>query len=245
MSMKPILALWAIPRSTSTAFEWMMRQRGDHKCFHEPFGEAWYMGEDRLCPRQTNDPVKPGLSFKSVWQTLKADAAVRRVFMKDFPHYIMHMANKDFLSRFNHSFLIRTPVKMLPSMYKNWPDFMIEETGYAEQHELFDRLCQRDGVPPPVVDSDDLLDDPAGTIKAWCQAVSIPFMPDALEWEPGKRNEMSWYDGGSWHANLEASTGLKRQKRDYVSIDHNDHLKRAYEACQPHYEAIHRHRLGG
>ena len=24
-----ILALWAVPRSTSTAFEWMMRQRGD------------------------------------------------------------------------------------------------------------------------------------------------------------------------------------------------------------------------
>lgn len=243
--MQPILVLWAVPRSTSTAFEWMMRQRGDHSCHHEPFGEAWYMGEDRMCPRQTKDPIKPGLSFQSVWQTLQEDAAAQRVFMKDFPHYIMQMADADFLSRFNHSFLIRTPAKMLPSMYKNWPDFMIEETGYAEQRELFDRLCQRDGAPPPVVDSDDLLDDPAGTIEAWCTAVGIPFMPDALEWEPGERKEMSWYDGGSWHANLEASTGLTRQKRDYVAIDHNDHLKRAYELCQPHYEAMHQHRLGG
>ena len=40
--MHPIIAMWAVPRSTSTAFEWMMRQRGDLDCLHEPFGEAWY-----------------------------------------------------------------------------------------------------------------------------------------------------------------------------------------------------------
>lgn len=198
-----------------------------------------------MCPRQTKDPVKPGLSFRTVWQTLQEDAAAGRVFMKDFPHYIMHMVDADFLARFTHSFLIRTPEKMLPSMYKNWPDFMIEETGYAEQRELFDKICQRDGAPPPVVDSDDLLDDPAGTVDAWCTAVGIAFMPEALRWEPGERKQMSWYDGGSWHANLENSTGLTRQKRDYVAIDHNDHLKRAYELCQPHYEAMRQHRLGG
>lgn len=40
--MNPIYILWATPRSTSTAFEWMMRMRGDMACFHEPFGEACY-----------------------------------------------------------------------------------------------------------------------------------------------------------------------------------------------------------
>ncbi len=39
--MHDIIVLWATPRSTSTAFEWMMRMRGDLACFHEPFGEAW------------------------------------------------------------------------------------------------------------------------------------------------------------------------------------------------------------
>ena len=43
--MNKIVALWAVPRSTSTAFEWMMRQRGDLDCLHEPFGEAWYQGK--------------------------------------------------------------------------------------------------------------------------------------------------------------------------------------------------------
>ena len=47
------ILLWAVPRATSTAFEWMMRQRGDLNCLHERFGEAWYQGEDPLWPRFT------------------------------------------------------------------------------------------------------------------------------------------------------------------------------------------------
>ena len=59
--MHKILVLWATPRSTSTAFEWMMRQRGDMQCFHEPFGEWWYEGDGALWPRLTPDsPRKPG-----------------------------------------------------------------------------------------------------------------------------------------------------------------------------------------
>ena len=87
--MHKILTLWATPRSSSTAFEWMMRQRGDFSCWHEPFGEAWYQGEDPRWPRATPDSKRtPGLTFNSVWRDLRADAAKRPVFIKDFPHYV-------------------------------------------------------------------------------------------------------------------------------------------------------------
>ena len=90
--MHPITVLWAIPRSTSTAFEWMMRQRGDMTCFHEPFGEAWYQGENPLWPRATEDSVRtPGLTLEGVFETLKDAAAKGPVFSKDFPHYVEHM----------------------------------------------------------------------------------------------------------------------------------------------------------
>jgi adenylylsulfate kinase len=49
--MHPIHVLWATPRTTSTAFEWMMRMRGDMACFHEPFGLAWYQGSDARARR--------------------------------------------------------------------------------------------------------------------------------------------------------------------------------------------------
>ena len=241
--MNKILALWAIPRSTSTAFEWMMRQRGDFLCHHEPFGEAWYFGEDRRCPRETKADIKPGLNYASVWRTLLDDAGREPVFMKDFPHYILHMADSDFLGKFTHSFLIRDPARMLPSMYDKWPDFTVDECGYEEQHALFDRLCQRDGTPPPVIDSGDLLNDPHATVRAYCDAVGIPYIEDALSWDTGERKEVSWYDKGSWHENLKSSTGLAPQKTNYVAIDHNDHLKNAHDACRPHYDALHKHRL--
>ena len=165
--MHKILALWATPRSTSTAFEWMMRMRGDMTCFHEPFGEAWYQGEDARWPRIGPDSVRtPGLTFTSVWQTLLSAAREGPVFSKDFPHYIEHLWNDEFLDHFNHSFLIRDPAKVTTSMYRHWPDFLLKEVAFVEQRELFDRLCDRLGAPPPVIDSDDLLEDPHGIVAA-------------------------------------------------------------------------------
>jgi hypothetical protein len=115
--MHKILALWATPRSTSTAFEWMMRMRGDMTCFHEPFGEAWYQGEDARWPRiKPENPRIEGLTTDSVWQTLQQAAAEGPVFSKDFPHYIEHMWSDDFLGHFNHSFLIRDPAKVATSI---------------------------------------------------------------------------------------------------------------------------------
>ncbi|MDA0702825.1 MAG: sulfotransferase family protein [Proteobacteria bacterium] len=241
--MTRILALWAVPRSTSTAFEWMMRQRGDFLCRHEPFGEAWYFGEDRRVPRPNATPPRPGLSFAAVWRNLREEAGKGPVFVKDFPHYIMHMADDSFLDRFIHSFLIRDPARMLPSMYDKWPDFLIEETGYAEQRILFDRLCERDGQAPPLIDADDLQNRPEATVRAYCAAVGIPFLAEALRWESGERNAVSWYDGGSWHDNLRTSTGLAPQRTNYLSVDANDHLQQAYAECLPYYEAMRQHRL--
>lgn len=241
--MTKVLALWAVPRSASTAFEWTMRQRGDFRCHHEPFGEAWYHGEDRRAPRPSAVPPKAGLGFASVRRRLRADAREGQVFIKDFPHYIMHMADEAFLEDFRHSFLIRDPARMLPSMYDKWPDFRIEETGYAEQRALFDRLSARDGRPPPVIDADDLQCRPEAAVRAYCEAVGIPFLAEALRWTPGERSAVSWYDGGSWHENLRASSGLAPQKTCYLSVDANEHLQQAYAACLPHYEAMRVHRL--
>ena len=150
-----------------------------------------------------------------------------------------------FLDAFNPSFLIRDPAKTLTSMYAQWPDFTLSETGFAEQRALFDLLTQRSGTPPPVIDADDLLDDPHRVTAAWCEAVGIDFKPAALEWGTSSASDHTWYESGTWHANLAQSTTLSRQKRDYVSIDHNQLLLDAHEACLPHYRAMHSHRLTG
>ena len=253
--MIPILALWAVPRSTSTAFERMMRQRGDHHCVHEPFGEVWYSIGNDTRPPESHIQHRPGLTYEAVWDELVSAARREPVFVKDFPHYVTHMhdwsvpgagpggADLPFLDAFNHSFLIRDPAKSLPSLYGQWTDFAMSETGFAEQRALFDLLTERAGRPPPVIDADDLLDDPIGVSAAWCDAVGVPRRPDALWWESDNDAKMTWYEGGTWHDNLAQSTALTRQPRDYVPVDHNRFLKDAYDACLPHYQALHQHRL--
>ncbi len=244
--MHKIISLWAVPRSTSTAFEWMMRQRGDMDCLHEPFGEAWYQGEEPLWQRfKEGDVTTPGLTLNSVWRDIQDRAAKGPVFLKDFPHYINHMWDAEFLANFTHAFLIRDPAKTITSMHNKWPDFDEGEVGFPEQRALFDLLWALNGAPPPVIDSDDLLENPEAMVEAFCDAVGIPFLPEALSWEAGgDPSEHSWWDGGSFHANLAKSTGLTRQERRYVALeDCAPRVQQVHRRMRPHYDRLYAHRV--
>ncbi|MBC6442742.1 MAG: sulfotransferase family protein [Rhodobacteraceae bacterium] len=244
--MHRIVALWAVPRSTSTAFEWMMRQRGDLDCLHEPFCEAWYQGEDPMWPRfRAGDVTTPGLTIESVWDNIRARAGKGSVFIKDFAHSVSHMWDAAFLSHFTHAFLIRDPAKTTTSMYDKWPDFNELECGFPEQRALFDLLTALHGTCPAVIDSDDLLENPRDMTAAFCDAVSLPFIAEALTWQAsGDQSVHSWWDGGSFHANLAKSTGLTPQKRKYVDLENTpERVRRIYRRMKPHYDHLFRHRI--
>ncbi len=238
-----VLVLWATPRSTSTAFEWMMRMRGDFVCLHEPFGPAYYRGEDRRTTRLAENPVERGRTYASTWVDILAARQGGRVFSKDFPNYVIHLADGDFLDHFQHTFLVRDPALALASMHNEWDEFTMDEAAYEALHAMFDLVVTRYGAVPPVIDSDDLLDDPAGTVRAYCAAVGIDFLPEALEWEPGERSEVRWY-GGAWHDSLSASTALRRQPTEYrASVTDDPFLAEMYDRCLPHYEAVAAYKL--
>ena len=58
--MEPIIALWSHPRSMSTAMERIMRERGDCRCFHEPFICDYYVHRAvRSLPLFDVDPDQP------------------------------------------------------------------------------------------------------------------------------------------------------------------------------------------
>jgi len=224
----------------------MMRQRGDLECLHEPFGEAWYQGEDPLWPRfKEGGKTTPGLTLESVWEEIKKRARRGPVFLKDFPHYICHMWDKEFLSHFTHAFLIRDPAKTITSIYDKWPDFDEFEVGFPEQRALFDLLTSLNGTIPTVVDSDDLMENPKSMTKAFCDAVGITFIEEALTWEADRNPSLhSWWDGGSFHEKLSKSTGLKSQKRNYIKIEEAPkRVRRIYNRMKPHYEHLLKYRI--
>ena len=91
--------------------------------------------------------------------------------------------------------------------------------------------------------SGDLLDDPAGTARGYCASVGLPFIADALEWEVGERNEVSWYDqgAGSWHDNLRASTGIQKPKTEYPPLEDTPRLFELYERAMPLFDDLRRY----
>lgn len=252
MTDHPIYFLWATPRSTSTAFEWMMRQRGDLTCFHEPFGVAWYYGPDARAPRPVPaDKRRMEASFENIWQDIQQAATKHPVFVKDMPHHTDHLWDGDFLGRITHSFLIREPAKVLASLHRSYQKagmqdgFEAHEISFESQQALYTLLCQH-GDKPPILDSDDLLEQPHAMVSAYCDAIGIPFIRDALTWEPGSRSEVLWYDGNDeiWHASLRDSNGLKPIPRKHVNPQElPDNVARHYPLFQGIYETMYVHRL--
>ena len=242
--MKKILALWAVPRSTSTAFERMMRERGDFLVHDEPFGLSFYYSEERHnITRYPDIEPKAEYNFGSVLEKLKQETKKQPVFIKDMSYQVAPVANQVFLSNFENTFLIRNPQKMLPSLYKNWLDFTLEETGYEQLDKLFEMAKEISGKVPIVIDSDDLVQRPKATVKAYCNALKIPFIEEALEWKPQPQPEINQWEGG-WHDYVLSSQGFKeREKKEYIRVEDSEYLKKAYEYCLPYYQKLYANRL--
>lgn len=224
-----------------------MKNRGDMTCFHEPYNEAFYYGEDRRHDRYfAANPglqVTPGLTMASVHHKLLALANQEKVFIKDFAYSIMHMADDEFLDVFHHTFLIRDPQKVITSMHSRWPDITLAEIGFEELHTLFKRLSRRYGTDPVIIDSDDLLQSPEAGMKAYCDAADIPFIAEALNWEQDDQNPTWNQDDHGFHDALKNSTGLQPQKRSYPLLETSADMQRLYEVCKPHYDALYDKRL--
>ena len=240
--MNDILAMWGTPRSVSTAFERMMIQRGDFEVQHEPFSVCYYLSEDRISARFENEPAMPGYDYRRVLADIYARAEERPVFLKDMGYHISRLPDLSFLADFENTFIIRRPDQALPSLFHMWPDFTLEEAGYEPLYRVFNIVADDSGKTPVVIDSSDLLDKTEATVRAFCRAVDIPFMPEALSWEAGARPEWKlWQD---WHRDASQSTGFEKASANrYVSVDDDPRLQRAYQASLTYYEKLFENRL--
>jgi hypothetical protein len=233
---KPI-ALWAVPRSLSTAFERVFVERDDLEVLHEPFSASYYYGEDRLSDRYSD--VEPEARYN--YERVLADVLKprqKRVFLKDMAYQAKGVMNPEFISSFVNTFIVRDPKYVLTSLYKMWPDFTLEETGYEELYWAF-RYATEVGEDPVVVDAMTFSENPASILATYCDSVGLPFRPEALSWESGEVEEWNSWEG--WHEAAERSTGIKRaERRDPVLPEE---LQEAYEHCLPYYYTLAAHTI--
>src|SRR5919199_2245265 len=162
MNPKPV-ALWAVPRSISTAFERVFVERGDFKVFHEPFSASYYYSTERRSYRFAHQEPKEEYDPENVLARI-LEPREKPVFFKDMAYHVAGFMTREFVSRFANTFIIRDPVPVIASLYRFWSDFTLEETGYEQQHRLFS-LAVKNGEDPAVVDAADLTADPEGTIR--------------------------------------------------------------------------------
>lgn len=234
---KPV-ALWAVPRSVSTAFERVFMERGDFKVFHEPFSASYYYSEERRSNRYADEEPKEEYNPENVLAMI-LEYREEPVFFKDMAYHVAGFMTREFASKFTNTFIIRNPTPVIASLNRFWPDFTLEETGYEQQHRLFG-FAVENGEEPAIVDASDLIRNPEGTVAAYCEKLGIPFMPEALSWEPHKVPE--WEMWSKWHDEAEQSTGIKRQPlEDDTEIPEG--LEETYEHCLPYYEELYEKRL--
>jgi hypothetical protein len=200
----PVLALWATPRTVSTAFERMMIERGDHLVLDEPWSRAYYFGPERRSDRYP--PTFVESTYANVEAGVLAAGDAEPVFVKDMAYHAAPGISDDALGAMTHTFLLREPAAALTSLHRRWPDFTDDEAGYAAQRTLFDRVCELTGSVPAVIDSDVLRADPGRVIAAWCDRVDLEHRPSSLQWAPGMQPE--WQLWRSWYENAAASTGF-------------------------------------
>jgi len=183
--MNPILAFWVHPRSISTGFERIFIERGDFKVLHEPFSPLYYVHERRVdCPGQHIDPKAP-MSYPDIKKWILSEAQKASVFFKDmcyhpFDHVIEDM---ELLHRMTNTFLIREPEKTILSHWVVNPSVTSEEIGIELEYRMFAKIKEITGKTPVLIDADELEDDPQGVTAAYCGAVGIPFLPEAMSWQ--------------------------------------------------------------
>ena len=231
------VALWAVPRSISTAFERVFVERDDFEVLHEPFSDAYYYGPDRLSDRFAEAEPKEGHSFDSVLANVLAPRE-KRVFVKDMAYQAKKVLSPEFASRFVNTFIVRDPKYVLVSLYKMWPDFTFEETGYEDLHRLF-KYATEGGEDVAVVDAMTFSENPAGVLAAYCEHLQIPFRSGSLTWE--SRDVEHWDSWEGWHDDAEKSTGIEPATRRDPELP--EELEGIYERCLPYYYELAAHAI--
>ena len=211
-----IHALWCHPRSVSTAFERIMRERDDLDVLHEPFLYDYYLNQTAgLFPDFAPDPAHPR-TFVDIRDMILERAGRQPVFFKDMAFYVVDVLPQDsaFMTQMTHCFLVRDPAESILSYHRRDPNFALKEVGIEAQHRLYQLLCDA-GIRPLVVTADDLRTDPQATMKRYWDHVGLPDAPHAFAWDNTLPD--GWGAVKEWHTETLRSGAIRQPAtgRDY------------------------------
>jgi hypothetical protein len=237
------IAMWSGPRNISTAMMYSFGNRADCIAWDEPFYAF------SLVHHGNDHPMRDEIiaANEQDWDRLVAKCLAplprgKSVFyQKHMTHHMLEGYDRSWILKLTNAFLIRSPERVLASYTQKWADVDLRAIGFVEQAEIFDMVAQKLGKSPPVVDSDDILENPRGMLAALCRACGIPFDEAMLTWQPGPKP----FDGvwaPHWYNAVWKSSGLEAQARKPLP-ELPSELRKIADAAHPYYEGLRRHAL--
>lgn len=226
--------LWSSPRNISTAIMYSFAQRADTKVVDEPLyahylrhqaTEADHPGREAILSSQEND------GNKVVQQMLSVNYGRSAVVFKQMTHHLVAL-ELDFLEQMQNVLLIRNPRAILKSFSKVVTRVTAEDIGLPQQYQLFLRL-QAAGKLAAVVDSRQLLLNPASVLQQLCERLNLEYSEAMLNWNAGARPEDGIW-APYWYTNVHQSTGFKPWVEKEITL--TPALEAIAEACMPAYE---------
>lgn len=237
------IAMWSGPRNLSTAMMYAFAARGDCAVWDEPFYAAY------LLQTGLTHPMRDAILAAHDGDAARVAAACAAPAPGGQPHfYQKHMAQHmlpgmplDWADDVANVFLIRHPARVVASYAKKREGPTADDLGFRRQAELFDRIADRQGRAPVVIDSTAIRADPRGMLEKLCRALGLPFHDAMLRWPAGPKP----FDGvwaAHWYGAVHRSTGFEGAEGPLPD------LPPAYAelaaACLPHYEKLRAQALG-
>ena len=237
------IAMWSGPRNISTAMMRAFENRDDTEVSDEPFYAA-YLAETRLDhPMRKEVLVSQPTDWRAVAEAMAGEApgGAPVWYQKHMTHHMLPGFGLGWMDACVNAFLIRPPEQVLASYTQKRSDVTLNDIGVVRQAELFDRVADRMGEAPPVIDGASVQANPRGALTALCAALGIGFSERMLAWPPGPRaSDGVW--APAWYDAVERSTGFAPPGRVVQHENLPDHLKRIAEAATPFYERMAQHR---
>ncbi len=236
--------MWSGPRNISTAMMRAFENRPDASVSDEPFYAAYLKDTGRDHPMreailsaQSQDPAEVAAAMtgpvprgRAVW------------YQKHMTHHMRPGFGRDWIDRMCNALLIRPPEAVIASYVEKRGEVTLEEIGLPQQVEIFDRVADRLGRAPPVIEAGDVLADPRGTLTRLCGACGIRFDEAMMSWPAGRRDTDGVW-APAWYDAVERSTGFAAARAPTTIRDLPRELRRIAEAGRPLYDRLAPYRI--
>lgn len=234
------IAMWSGPRNLSTATMRSFGARGDCVCVDEPFYAHYLLQTGLPHPMRDRVIASQPADWRDVLPSLTRDPVAADIqYQKHMVQHMLPDMDLGWTEAVINVFLIREPERVAASFAKKrgLPD--PAELGFDRQWQMFRQMSAR-GDAPVVIDSADIRRDPAGALRALCDAIAVAYTDRMLSWQPGPHPEDGVW-GAVWYDAVNGSTGFATAEGPLPPLE--GELARLAQALRPAYEAIAAHKL--